>query len=152
MYIRRACVFFLLFCAWLYSYWFGRFWKQGMEIEAAEKWIVDLIRGSKLDAKIDSRDNNVVMGGTFPSVYQQVYTAKRFFFSCTIWHRGNFCPSRIRVSASGTPLFSFLESPWHPLCVRFRPQSTHFREAVRTVVGFPRPSLKKQKQLLTFYW
>lgn len=45
---------------------------QGMEIEAAEKWIVDLIRGSKLDAKIDSRDNNVIMGGTFPSVYQQV--------------------------------------------------------------------------------
>lgn len=43
-----------------------------MEIEAAEKWIVDLIRGSKLDAKIDSRDNNVIMGGTFPSVYQQV--------------------------------------------------------------------------------
>lgn len=52
------------------------FWRgcvrQGMEIEAAEKWIVDLIRGSKLDAKIDSRDNNVIMGGTFPSVYQQV--------------------------------------------------------------------------------
>lgn len=43
-----------------------------MEIEAAEKWIVDLIRGSQLDAKIDSRDNNVIMGGTFPSVYQQV--------------------------------------------------------------------------------
>lgn len=43
-----------------------------MEMEAAEKWIVDLIRGSKLDAKIDSRDNNVIMGGTFPSVYQQV--------------------------------------------------------------------------------
>lgn len=47
-------------------------WPQGMDIEAAEKWIVDLIRGSKLDAKIDSRDNSVIMGGTFPSVYQQV--------------------------------------------------------------------------------
>lgn len=45
---------------------------QGMDIEAAEKWIVDLIRGSKLDAKIDSRDNSVIMGGKFPSVYQQV--------------------------------------------------------------------------------
>ena len=44
---------------------------QGMDIEAAEKWIVDLIRGSKLDAKIDSRDNNVIMGGSYPSVYQQ---------------------------------------------------------------------------------
>ncbi len=51
---------------------------QGLEIEAAEKWIVDLIRGSKLDAKIDSRDNSVIMGGTFPSVYQQV----RFGHSC----------------------------------------------------------------------
>ncbi|CAM9312650.1 unnamed protein product [Discosporangium mesarthrocarpum] len=46
--------------------------KMGMEIESAEKWIVDLIRGSQLDAKIDSRDNNVIMGGTFPSVYQQI--------------------------------------------------------------------------------
>lgn len=45
--------------------------RQGMDIEAAEKWIVDLIRGSKLDAKIDSRDNNVIMGGSYPSVYQQ---------------------------------------------------------------------------------
>lgn len=52
-----------------------------MEIEAAEKWIVDLIRGSKLDAKIDSRDNNVIMGGTFPSVYQQVHISyKEIYF------------------------------------------------------------------------
>lgn len=53
-----------------------------MEIEAAEKWIVDLIRGSKLDAKIDSRDNNVIMGGTFPSVYQQV--GFRFVMFCLV--------------------------------------------------------------------
>lgn len=54
-----------------------------MEIEAAEKWIVDLIRGSQLDAKIDSRDNNVIMGGTFPSVYQQVgpYSRVSLFLS-----------------------------------------------------------------------
>lgn len=52
-------------------------WHQGMDIEAAEKWIVDLIRGSKLDAKIDSRDNSVIMGGTFPSVYQQVSNLER---------------------------------------------------------------------------
>lgn len=56
-----------------------------MDIEAAEKWIVDLIRGSKLDAKIDSRDNNVIMGGTFPSVYQQV--------SCKVRRKsGSFAP------------------------------------------------------------
>ncbi|CAM9908312.1 unnamed protein product [Chrysoparadoxa australica] len=46
--------------------------KMGMEKEAAEKWIVDLIRGSQLDAKIDSRSSVIIMGSTFPSVYQQV--------------------------------------------------------------------------------
>lgn len=53
--------------------------RQGMDIEAAEKWIVDLIRGSKLDAKIDSRDNNVIMGGSYPSVYQQARGFLQFF-------------------------------------------------------------------------
>eukprot|EP00953_Heterococcus_sp_UTEX-ZZ885_P015241 8592-Heterococcus_DN1.PRE.1 len=41
--------------------------KMDMDVEAAEKWIVDLIRGSQLDAKIDSRDNHVIMGSSFPS-------------------------------------------------------------------------------------
>jgi len=40
--------------------------------EAAEKWIVDLIRGALLDAKLSSEDNTVVMGGTTPSIHQQV--------------------------------------------------------------------------------
>jgi translation initiation factor 3 subunit E len=40
--------------------------KMDMGVEAAEKWIVDLIRGSQLDAKIDSRDNHVIMGSSFP--------------------------------------------------------------------------------------
>ena len=38
----------------------------------AEKWIVDLILDSKLVAKIDSRDNYVMMDSDRPSVYQQV--------------------------------------------------------------------------------
>jgi len=46
--------------------------KLAMEPEDAERWIVDLIRGALLDAKIDSQDNHVIMGNTFPSVYQQV--------------------------------------------------------------------------------
>ncbi|KAG5180520.1 eukaryotic translation initiation factor eIF3 e subunit [Tribonema minus] len=46
--------------------------KMDMDADAAEKWIADLIRTSQLDAKIDSRDNSVVMGASFPSVYQQV--------------------------------------------------------------------------------
>uniref|UniRef100_A0A7S2SQG8 Eukaryotic translation initiation factor 3 subunit E n=1 Tax=Rhizochromulina marina TaxID=1034831 RepID=A0A7S2SQG8_9STRA len=43
-----------------------------MEPEDAEQWIVNLIRGAQLDAKIDSKDNCVIMGSSFPSVYQQI--------------------------------------------------------------------------------
>eukprot|EP00614_Pseudopedinella_elastica_P035382 CAMPEP_0172617354 /NCGR_PEP_ID=MMETSP1068-20121228/70197_1 /TAXON_ID=35684 /ORGANISM="Pseudopedinella elastica, Strain CCMP716" /LENGTH=456 /DNA_ID=CAMNT_0013423099 /DNA_START=90 /DNA_END=1460 /DNA_ORIENTATION=+ len=43
-----------------------------MEPEDAELWIVNLIRGAQLDAKIDSKNNCVIMGSNFPSVYQQV--------------------------------------------------------------------------------
>jgi len=46
--------------------------KLNMEKEAAERWIVDLIRNAKLDAKIDSKANTVIMGTQFPSVYQKV--------------------------------------------------------------------------------
>ena len=46
--------------------------KLGMELEGAERWIVDLIRGALLDAKIDSAESLVVMANAFPSVYQQV--------------------------------------------------------------------------------
>ena len=35
-------------------------------------WIVNLIRGAQLDAKIDSAQGCVIMGSNFPSVYQQV--------------------------------------------------------------------------------
>jgi len=43
-----------------------------MEPEDAELWIVNLIRGAQLDAKIDSKNKCVIMGSHFPSVYQQV--------------------------------------------------------------------------------
>jgi translation initiation factor 3 subunit E len=36
--------------------------KLNMSVEAAEKWIVNLIRNAKLDAKIDSQNNMIVMG------------------------------------------------------------------------------------------
>merc|ERR1712129_121851 len=36
--------------------------KLAMETNAAERWIVDLIRGVLLDAKIDSEERCVVMG------------------------------------------------------------------------------------------
>jgi translation initiation factor 3 subunit E len=41
-----------------------------LEQEAAEHWIVNLIRNAHLDAKIDSAANQVVLGTRTPSVYQ----------------------------------------------------------------------------------
>ena len=37
--------------------------KLGMDIESAEKWIVNLMRTARLDAKIDSEHGYVVMMG-----------------------------------------------------------------------------------------
>eukprot|EP01114_Cavostelium_apophysatum_P013206 TRINITY_DN313_c0_g1_i1.p1 TRINITY_DN313_c0_g1~~TRINITY_DN313_c0_g1_i1.p1 ORF type:complete len:465 (+),score=163.98 TRINITY_DN313_c0_g1_i1:156-1550(+) len=46
--------------------------KLNMDTESAERWIVNLIRNAKLDAKIDSKANTVIMGTQYPSVYQKV--------------------------------------------------------------------------------
>ncbi|KAL9981461.1 hypothetical protein ACROYT_G010167 [Oculina patagonica] len=46
--------------------------KLNMTPEEAERWIVNLIRNARLDAKIDSKLGHVVMGTQAPSVYQQV--------------------------------------------------------------------------------
>ena len=46
--------------------------KLNMDHEAAERWIVNLIRNARLDAKIDSVKSHVLMGNSNPSVYQQV--------------------------------------------------------------------------------
>lgn len=48
-----------------------------MDKDDAERWIVDLIRGALLDAKIDEQDNCVVMGNKSPSVYSQVIEKTR---------------------------------------------------------------------------
>ncbi|KAK3348777.1 eIF3 subunit 6 N terminal domain-containing protein [Lasiosphaeria hispida] len=44
----------------------------GLNAEDAEKWIVNLIRDTRLDAKIDSKEGTVVMNHPPSSVYQQV--------------------------------------------------------------------------------
>lgn len=44
----------------------------GMEVADAERWIVNLIRNARLDAKIDSKDNYVIMGQQTPTIYQRV--------------------------------------------------------------------------------
>jgi len=46
--------------------------KLNMDQEAAERWIVNLIRNARFDAKIDSATNQIVMGTKHPSIYQQV--------------------------------------------------------------------------------
>jgi len=46
--------------------------KLNMDQDAAERWIVNLIRNARLDAKIDSKANHVIMGAQYPSVYQKV--------------------------------------------------------------------------------
>jgi len=46
--------------------------KLNMDEESAERWIVNLIRNARLDAKIDSKANTVIMGTQYASVYQKV--------------------------------------------------------------------------------
>jgi len=46
--------------------------KLNMDQDAAERWIVNLIRNARLDAKIDSAANHLIMGTQYPSVYQKV--------------------------------------------------------------------------------
>jgi len=51
--------------------------KLAMDQEQAERWIVDLIRNADLDAKIDSDEGCVVMGGSPLSIYEQVMDRTR---------------------------------------------------------------------------
>lgn len=46
--------------------------KLNMTEEDAEKWVVNMIRNARLDAKIDSEKGHVVMGTLGVSPYQQV--------------------------------------------------------------------------------
>ncbi|EDV23058.1 uncharacterized protein TRIADDRAFT_50473 [Trichoplax adhaerens] len=46
--------------------------KLNMTQDAAERWIVDLIRTALLDAKIDLKEGHVIMGVQMPSVYEQI--------------------------------------------------------------------------------
>jgi translation initiation factor 3 subunit E len=46
--------------------------KLNMAEDEAERWIVDLVRNARLDAKIDSQNNHVIMGNTQRTVHQQV--------------------------------------------------------------------------------
>ncbi|KAJ3384192.1 Eukaryotic translation initiation factor 3 subunit E [Entophlyctis sp. JEL0112] len=49
----------------------------GLSREEGEKWVVDLVRGVRTDAKIDSERNTVVIGAQYTSVYQNVIERTR---------------------------------------------------------------------------
>lgn len=51
--------------------------KLNMDDESAEKWIVNLIRSARLNAKIDSNEGTVVMGMQFQSPYEQLVEKAR---------------------------------------------------------------------------
>ncbi|KAF9592763.1 hypothetical protein IFM89_017333 [Coptis chinensis] len=46
--------------------------KLNMTYDEAERWIVNLVRNSKLDAKIDSKSGTVVMEPNHVNVYEQI--------------------------------------------------------------------------------
>jgi len=46
--------------------------KLSMKDSEGERWIVNLIRNARLDAKIDSANNQVILGNQSPSTYQQL--------------------------------------------------------------------------------
>ncbi|KAJ2451129.1 eukaryotic translation initiation factor 3 subunit E [Coemansia sp. RSA 2336] len=48
-----------------------------MKQEDGKKWIVKLIRESRMDAKVDFKDNTVIMNPTYNPVYQQVIERTR---------------------------------------------------------------------------
>lgn len=51
--------------------------KLGMDDEATEKWIVNLIRNARLNAKIDSKAGTVVMQTQSLSAYEQLLEKSR---------------------------------------------------------------------------
>jgi len=46
--------------------------KLNMNDEEAEKWIINLIRNAKLEAKVDVKAGTVVMGTSQPTVHEQI--------------------------------------------------------------------------------
>lgn len=46
--------------------------KLNMESDEAERWVVNLIRSAKLNAKIDTEAGTVAMGTQHPNIYEQI--------------------------------------------------------------------------------
>jgi translation initiation factor 3 subunit E len=52
--------------------------KLNMNYDDAERWIVNLIRNARLDAKIDSKMGTVVMGTQHPNMYVKFLFVQKY--------------------------------------------------------------------------
>ena len=69
----------------------------GLNQDEGEKWIVNLIRDTRMDGKLDYQEGTVLMNHPANSVYQQVRIKHLLFFSLS-----EFC---YRLSPSVSVLF-----------------------------------------------
>ena len=84
----------------------------GLSDEEGEKWIVNLIRETRMDGKLDAREGTVVMNHPGGSVYQQVIErTKGMFFRASVLRYVNFSSP----SPSHSPSLSTQLRPPHPL-------------------------------------
>ena len=70
----------------------------GLDQDEGEKWIVNLIRDTRVDAKIDYKDGTVVMNHPPQSVYQQVIERTKGGFFRTQVLRYHNLPRSSRIS------------------------------------------------------
>ena len=72
----------------------------GLNQSEGEKWIVNLIRDTRVDAKIDYRDGTVVMNHPPQSVYQQVIerTKGGFFRTQVLRYNIRFSVTSLKAS------------------------------------------------------
>jgi translation initiation factor 3 subunit E len=76
--------------------------KLNMDQESAERWIVNLIRNARLDAKIDSKNDTVMMGTQYPTVYQKVIEKTKGLTFSSYVLANNLTKSSTELGAAGT--------------------------------------------------
>eukprot|EP00042_Codosiga_hollandica_P046571 m.491424 g.491424 ORF g.491424 m.491424 type:complete len:460 (-) comp57261_c0_seq1:186-1565(-) len=78
--------------------------KLNMNAEEAEEWIVNLIRNARLDAKIDSKEGNVVMTTQVTSIYHHVIEkTKTLSFRTSVLADNIERPQPVGTDAAGQP-------------------------------------------------
>lgn len=77
--------------------------KLNMDVASAERWVVNLIRNARLDAKIDSQANQVLMSVNVPSVYEQIVESTKSLILRTGVIAQNYridVPGRVSVTST----------------------------------------------------